>query len=146
MPPWSACGCGVRRSHSRQPMDKHPAPLPRLLPGSQSESVPGQTSSAKSQKLLNVTNKPIITPQLLICNILQDKTQSVRQLLSCFYRTAVFSEAAMGQLLTKDCTYARTHAHSSHSISKFAEFNIQVNSLLCTDETSDKIFALPRKP
>lgn len=40
-------------------------------------NVPGQTSPAKSQKLQNVTDRPIITVQLHISYPLQDKSQSI---------------------------------------------------------------------
>lgn len=103
-PLWLACGCGDRRSHSRQPMER--SILHRSLSSFPVLSVPGQTTVAKLENLQNVTNKPVITVQLLIWYLYEIRlNQSIWRLQSCFKRSLVFSAAVRG---TPDKT---SHTH-----------------------------------
>lgn len=103
---------------------------------------PGTNNPGQEGDVINVTralhNKPIITVRLLICSHPPDKGQSILQLLSCFYRSIVLVLCLQ--------LHGTAHTHATLPPSKSAECNIQVTRFLRADETSDKIFALPRKP
>lgn len=89
-PLWSACGCGSRRSHSRQPMDR--SILRRSLssfPSSQSATSPDTHWVAECDRRANNHNPSSVslTFQQIRAN------QSTQALLSCLYRTIVFFSA-----------------------------------------------------